>query len=171
VDIPEWWGHCPEHGWVVTHRDLRFADLEKTPFFRCMDASVMYADGDQLRLVIHAPAYYETLPEPRRTELKQGFQGLRADWLEKRKVLEVVIEHEWAEAVRRKQLEDMFTARKRLFESMRLLPPPSRSATKYRTPTHCYSCKQHLSMSTNLECTKCGWMICFCGACKCGTTF
>lgn len=34
--------------------------------------------------------------------------------------------------------------------------------------THCYSCKQHLDNSINLECVSCNWILCNCGACGCG---
>ncbi len=34
--------------------------------------------------------------------------------------------------------------------------------------THCYSCKQTLSNSIDVECVVCGWILCNCGACGCG---
>lgn len=34
--------------------------------------------------------------------------------------------------------------------------------------THCYSCKTELDNSIDIECNKCGWIICRCGACGCG---
>jgi hypothetical protein len=34
--------------------------------------------------------------------------------------------------------------------------------------THCWSCKEHLDNSVDLECAACGWIICGCGACGCG---
>lgn len=33
---------------------------------------------------------------------------------------------------------------------------------------HCYECKKDLSSSADLSCGACGWLICECGACKCG---
>ncbi len=38
---------------------------------------------------------------------------------------------------------------------------------KVRTP-HCYACKALLSNLSKVECSKCGWIICSCGACGCG---
>lgn len=37
--------------------------------------------------------------------------------------------------------------------------------------THCYSCKNNLSSSVNLECIACGWIICQCGACGCAYAY
>ena len=34
--------------------------------------------------------------------------------------------------------------------------------------THCYKCKRHLISKIMLQCKKCRWMICNCGACGCG---
>jgi len=34
--------------------------------------------------------------------------------------------------------------------------------------THCYSCKSGIDSSTDLECVRCGWILCSCGACGCG---
>jgi hypothetical protein len=34
--------------------------------------------------------------------------------------------------------------------------------------THCYSCRESLSSSVDLECIACGWILCQCGACGCG---
>lgn len=36
-----------------------------------------------------------------------------------------------------------------------------------RTP-NCYSCKKPLDNLSNIECSKCGWIKCSCGACGCG---
>lgn len=39
--------------------------------------------------------------------------------------------------------------------------------SKHRT-AHCYHCKNELDNSVDLECMKCGWILCFyCGACGC----
>lgn len=35
---------------------------------------------------------------------------------------------------------------------------------------HCWSCKQPLNSSTDLQCDGCSWIICSCGACGCGRT-
>ena len=32
----------------------------------------------------------------------------------------------------------------------------------------CYSCKEELDNSVDLECSNCGWIVCICGACGCG---
>lgn len=37
-----------------------------------------------------------------------------------------------------------------------------------RRITHCYNCKLHLDNRIDIECCKCGWIICDCGACGCG---
>lgn len=42
------------------------------------------------------------------------------------------------------------------------------SASDHHRITHCYSCKKHLDNKFDIECRKCGWIICFCGACGCG---
>jgi len=34
--------------------------------------------------------------------------------------------------------------------------------------THCYSCRTGLDNSIDVECSKCGWILCACGACGCG---
>lgn len=34
--------------------------------------------------------------------------------------------------------------------------------------THCYSCKEQLDNSIDIECVSCGWILCWCGACGCG---
>lgn len=34
--------------------------------------------------------------------------------------------------------------------------------------THCWSCKEHLDNSVDVECATCAWIICGCGACGCG---
>lgn len=33
---------------------------------------------------------------------------------------------------------------------------------------HCHNCKGHLDNSIHIECFKCEWIICECGACGCG---
>ena len=38
---------------------------------------------------------------------------------------------------------------------------------KVRNP-NCYACKKSLSNLSKIECDKCGWIICSCGACGCG---
>lgn len=40
--------------------------------------------------------------------------------------------------------------------------------TRKRRITHCYSCKQPLDNSIDIECISCNWIICKCGACGCG---
>jgi hypothetical protein len=37
-----------------------------------------------------------------------------------------------------------------------------------RRITHCYSCKQSLDNSIDVECVACNWILCLCGACGCG---
>ena len=34
--------------------------------------------------------------------------------------------------------------------------------------THCWSCKDSLDSTIDLECCGCGWILCACGACGCG---
>ena len=34
--------------------------------------------------------------------------------------------------------------------------------------THCWSCKLNIDSLGFLECSRCGWIICNCGACGCG---
>lgn len=36
-----------------------------------------------------------------------------------------------------------------------------------RTP-HCYECSSSLDNEIDLECSRCGWIVCSCGACGCG---
>ena len=45
---------------------------------------------------------------------------------------------------------------------------PATSNRYHRRVTHCWSCKEHLDNSVNVECATCGWIICNCGACGCG---
>ena len=33
---------------------------------------------------------------------------------------------------------------------------------------HCYECSEKLDNEYDLECSRCGWIICHCGACGCG---
>lgn len=42
-----------------------------------------------------------------------------------------------------------------------------REGNRFRA-THCYSCHNSLDNAVNVECSKCGWIICACGACGCG---
>ena len=37
-----------------------------------------------------------------------------------------------------------------------------------RRVTHCYVCRKHLDNSIDIECVKCDWILCTCGACGCG---
>ncbi len=39
---------------------------------------------------------------------------------------------------------------------------------RHHRDTHCYRCKQHLDNAVFIECGKCNWIICSCGACGCG---
>ena len=39
---------------------------------------------------------------------------------------------------------------------------------RHRRVTHCYSCKERLDNSVDVECIVCGWILCTCGACGCG---
>jgi len=34
--------------------------------------------------------------------------------------------------------------------------------------THCYSCGHSLTSFVNYTCKKCNWLLCSCGACRCG---
>lgn len=34
--------------------------------------------------------------------------------------------------------------------------------------THCYNCQKDLDNTIDIECNKCHWMVCSCGACGCG---
>lgn len=45
--------------------------------------------------------------------------------------------------------------------SVRVTPTKQREA-------HCYNCKAQLSTKVDIECCRCGWMVCTCGACGCG---
>jgi hypothetical protein len=42
------------------------------------------------------------------------------------------------------------------------------SVPRNRRITHCYSCKEHLDNSIDIECAACGWILCLCSACGCG---
>lgn len=43
-----------------------------------------------------------------------------------------------------------------------------RDVNKPLRVTHCYSCKERLDNSIDVECASCNWIICWCGACGCG---
>jgi len=43
-----------------------------------------------------------------------------------------------------------------------------REATGPARFTHCWSCKQNIDSFSFLECSRCGWILCNCGACGCG---
>src|SRR5882724_2063750 len=43
-----------------------------------------------------------------------------------------------------------------------------RSVEKARRETKCYNCGLSLDSTIDAECTACGWILCFCGACGCG---
>jgi len=47
------------------------------------------------------------------------------------------------------------------------IPDVTRGSTRRHRVTHCYSCKFSLNNAINPECSKCGWIICECGACGC----
>jgi hypothetical protein len=34
--------------------------------------------------------------------------------------------------------------------------------------TNCYDCRKYIDNVTLGECTRCGWIVCTCGACGCG---
>jgi len=42
------------------------------------------------------------------------------------------------------------------------------SSDRERRTTHCYDCQQKLDSDVDVECTRCHWIICSCGACGCG---
>ena len=42
------------------------------------------------------------------------------------------------------------------------------TAPRDRRVTHCYSCREHLDNSIDIECAACGWILCLCSACGCG---
>lgn len=42
------------------------------------------------------------------------------------------------------------------------------STSRGRRITHCWRCTSPLDSSIDLECTMCGWILCYCGACGCG---
>ena len=42
------------------------------------------------------------------------------------------------------------------------------SVPRARRVTHCWSCKDKLDNSIDVECNACGWILCGCGGCGCG---
>ena len=48
------------------------------------------------------------------------------------------------------------------------LRPAERSSGRN---THCFRCKTHLESGSHFECSACGWLVCTCGACGCGSTY
>lgn len=57
----------------------------------------------------------------------------------------------------------------KLGKEYRGVRPATRDPRKRRI-THCYSCKQRLDNSIDIECVSCNWILCKCGACGCGYT-
>ena len=53
------------------------------------------------------------------------------------------------------------------FANLGVQPARKLSGTRI---THCWSCKSHLDNRVDIECVKCQWIICACGACGCGWT-
>jgi hypothetical protein len=42
------------------------------------------------------------------------------------------------------------------------------SNSPYVREAHCWRCKNAIDSEVNLECSKCSWIVCHCGACGCG---
>jgi hypothetical protein len=56
---------------------------------------------------------------------------------------------------------------KRLGKEYHGVRPATRDPLRRRV-THCYSCRERLDNSVDIECVSCNWILCKCGACGCG---
>jgi len=75
---------------------------------------------------------------------------------------------------REERLNRLIEKHSQWFVGQGIQPPDVvRESGRKRRLTHCYACKEedgtfhHLDNAVRPECTRCGWIICECGACGC----
>ena len=143
MDEAEWWGHHPEQGWVVTFTKFKNLGTPPLPFFRCIDAQIVWIGDEEIKRVVHGPFFYGQMREPGRSVETAKFQPMRDGWLQHKQ--------RFGECTR-----DVYIPRE---VSPRPRPRPR--------VAHCFSCHEILYGTSRQSCPDCGWIKCECGACGC----
>lgn len=192
--ITEWWGHSPEHGWVVVDRSLSENKGRATAllFFRCRDGEFFSVHSNDWRqpAFMYTPLFLEaaknrTVAESDLAIAKHQFKASFLVKYEERRVAkaaEAAVLNEKQTELRLIQAEEhtkQFLLRTAALRST----VPERHANYLGLPTghsvrpmskvprasHCYNCHYPVDNRLDLECTICGWIICNdCVACGCG---
>lgn len=154
-----WWGFSEQHGWVVLNRNWplnRHGEFKgKLTFVRCSDWSLIEVEARLWR----GP---EWTFAPRRLEALSGVELLR----EKQVLEELTREFESRAEALREQLVEL---RHGEFLAAHGQPDSNlvRVTTRHRS-ANCWNCSRGIDNEVNLECRRCGWIVCWCGACGCG---
>jgi len=87
------------------------------------------------------------------------------DWLEKEKSFYVGRHQPKKELTLEERHKKNLEKLGKIYKGVRI------GQTRYHRITRCYSCKNPLDNSVDVECVACGWILCLCGACGCGLSF
>lgn len=171
-DPDPWWGIHASHGWVVLDRSPEIGD-SSTPdlvFVRCADWTP-YREKKKAwdpPDYTWATRYLESLAPDRRQVEEANLLKLKAEFLTRRSGVVDVLRRE-AKALREREI---IANHERFLAELKVAPGThwarSSGGGQSRRLTHCYSCKVSLDSAHDLQCTRCKWMICTCGACGCG---
>lgn len=192
----EWWGFSQKHGWVYLDRDLPCNgpnSYAKLIFVCCRTGEVILEERKNWKrpLYIFEKPYIEGLLEKDRSILIEEVESYKRDVADlkskARNVWNLIkdqakgieldsrINYEWFAGLFNALEHTHKIEKSKEYHSYFLekIGKPNlgyidNAVPKMKRVTHCYSCKQTLDNSVNIECKACSWIICPCGACGCG---
>jgi len=154
----EWWGFSSKYGWVVLDRNIdanRPGKSVRLLFLRC-DGWIRYEEDRDRWVPPHyyfSERYIEKLSEKEVLVARAHLRNLKQEY-------KVRKEDNYLSVVQERHRQFMSKAGR--------IAPESKRASKKNRVSHCWSCKQPVDNTIDLECSACNWIICgSCGACGC----
>jgi hypothetical protein len=167
-----WWGYSQENGWVVLDRNMaenQHGGSARLLFVKCSDWSVYKEKRSKWRkpLYISEDIYVSKLSFGEAKKIIEDLTYLKNEYQNKKENIYT----QYSQSDQR-DIDAIIEKHKTFMELLGKKPGSYRvsgQTEKNRRVTHCWSCKTHLDNMHDLECTKCGWIVCEnCGACGCG---
>jgi hypothetical protein len=168
----DWWGHTQEHGWVVLDRNLgenQRGGSSHVLFVRCSDWTAYREkkeNWDKPRY-ISENIFLTKLSFREAKKTIEELECLKNEYRDRRQGI-----HSQYSQSNQRDIKAIIEKHKVFLELLGMKPGMYKDAgqsDQNRRITHCYSCKTHLDNVHDIECSKCGWIVCEnCGACGCG---
>lgn len=157
--IEQWWGYHSDFQWVVLDRAMsrnRPGLVEPLLFIRCLDWQFFTEERERWKrpLFIYLPRYLELLSEDAARAALQSWQSVHSKFIVRQPELaRQVITKKHTEFLIQFGITEVASLVKCFDENRRI--------------THCWRCKDHLDSWVDLQCSRCTWILCSCGACGC----